>query len=467
MNQAMKSNTPNVVLITVDALRYDHLSCYGYYRNTTPNIDALAARGVKFLQAVSNGGQTPQAFPSILASALPPLQRPRGKKLLQGETLLAELFRKAGYSTCAIHSNPCLSRFYGYDRGFDTFDDRVSGLSLRGARLRLRAWHPPDTLIGKIRARIGKSIRPVMRRVAKKPIVTADETTGKAVAWLKSHHGKVFMWLHYMDVHNPYLPPARYASCFLNNRVGRQRMINLNRKMIDKPQELSKDEVDTIISLYDAEVRSVDEAVGKLLDELEDHVSNTFVILTADHGDEFGEHGRFSHNTVYDGILRVPLIITGPGINGGTIVKGQVSLIDLAPTIMELLGIKSPLTFHGKNLLPIIRDEKEIETETISTYVDPVVERRNIAYRTPGWKYICNETLDGGSECREEVYNLANDPREIRNLHGRNNEQADRFEIYARGKIARFRQSKIEEATGYQGKEIRAKIGMLKKSGKI
>jgi len=467
MKQDTKVNGPNIILITIDALRYDHLGCYGYHRNTSPNIDALASRGVKFTQAISNGGQTPQSFPAILASALPSLSRPKGKAILGKDIMLAELLREADYHTAAFHSNPYLSKFYGYNRGFDVFDDKLSGFSLRGARLRLRAQNAPDTLVGRIRGRVGKIIRPTMMKITDRPIVTANETTNKATSWLKVNKGKFFIWLHYMDVHNPYLPASKYVRYFYEKTIGQKEMVALNRKMINKADKMSPFEIETIISLYDAEVRYVDEAVGMLLDKLENYQDNTLVIISADHGDEFGEHGKFGHHTLYEGILRVPLIIAGPDIKEGKVVKQQVSLIDLAPTIVELLGIKSPVTFHGKGLLPIIRGEKEIEIETISTYVDPFVERRSIACRTPGWKYICNEILDSGLELGEEIYDLRKDPREINNMHGGINHEANAFELEAKRKIAKFKQSKIEEATGYEGKEISAKIGILKKSGKI
>ena len=114
---------PNIILITIDSLRYDHLGCYGYHRNTSPNIDALAARGVKFMQAISNGGNTAYAFPSILASALPPLGKTESKAGFKASATLSGLLRSDGYSTAAFHSNPLLSHFYGYGEGFDIFDD--------------------------------------------------------------------------------------------------------------------------------------------------------------------------------------------------------------------------------------------------------------------------------------------------------------------------------------------------------
>ena len=127
---------PNIILITVDCLRSDHLGCYGYTRNTSPNLDSLASEGALFLEAISNGGCTPCAFPSILASALPPVTHEGIVRLLKQSTPLAELLKRAGYHTAGFQCNPFLTSFFGYDRGFDVFDSSLGGGSLRGARTR-------------------------------------------------------------------------------------------------------------------------------------------------------------------------------------------------------------------------------------------------------------------------------------------------------------------------------------------
>jgi arylsulfatase A-like enzyme len=462
VKQMVRRNALNVVLITIDALRYDHLECYGYHRDTSPNIDALAARGVKFLQAISNGGHTPTAFPSILASALPPLQQLSGRASLQPNVMLAELLKGAGYSTVAFHSNPYLSRLHGYDRGFDTFDDSLSNISLRGLRLRLRGWVSPDTLIGRTRDKVGKMLRPVMQHVGERAIVSAEEITSKAISWLEAHDGKFFLWLHYMDVHQPYLPASKYARYFSDQPVSRREMYALYCKMISEPRQLSVSEVETIMGLYDAEVRYVDEVIGLLLDKLGSHSSNTFMIVTADHGDEFGEHGRFGHHSVYDGILRVPLIITGPGIKGGTLVKQQVGLIDLAPTILDIVGIDCPRSFEGKSLIPRMEEERDKEG-TISTIIHPELGRRDIAYRTTSWKYIRTERLDDGLAVAEEVYDLTNDPGETKSLHGADMGEVRKFELEAKDKIAQFKRLKVEESTDYEKQRIRGKLSKLGK----
>jgi len=463
MKQAAKTEAPNIILITIDALRYDHLGCYGYHRDTSPSIDALATRGVKFLQAISNGGKTPQAFPSILASAFPPFEQSWIRPLSPSNVMLAEVLKEAGYQTAAFHSNPFLSQFCGYNRGFDTFEDTLRDVSPRGIRLRLRQWFPLDTPVGRIRVKVGKMLGPVIHRVAGKAIVNASEMTAKATSWLEGNQGKFFLWLHYMDVHAPYLPASKYVRYFCDRPVSRREMHTLRYRMVSKPGQLSPSGVETLICLYDAEIRYADEAIGVLLRKLGNYASNTVIIVTADHGEEFGEHGKFSHQTVYEGTLRVPLIITGPGTKGGTLVEQQISLIDLAPTILDIAGLDSPRSFHGKSLLSLIEGKEGNEVGTISTITDPRVRELSIAYRVPGWKYIHIESLDGSGGVREEVYDLVSDPGETRNLHGADTEEVRKFELEAKDRLTQFRQLKFKESTDYEKQRIRAKLSKLGK----
>lgn len=239
------------------------------------------------------------------------------------------------------------------------------------------------------------------------------------------------------------------------------------KKMVKKPDLLSQNEIETLIDLYDAEIKYTDTIIGSMLDKLSNYLpdtsSNTFVIITADHGDEFKEHGKFGHQSLYDEILRVPLIIAGPGIKDGTSVKQQVSLVDLAPTILNLVGINSAQRFYGKSMLPQIKG-KEIEMDrmgTISTFSKALSGQMSIAYRVPRWKYISTENLNGNGPIREEVYNLTHDPGETKNLHGICSEEVNKFEMEAKSKITQFKKLKVAESTSYEKQRIRAKLSKL------
>jgi len=211
--------------------------------------------------------------------------------------------------------------------------------------------------------------------------------------------------------------------------------------------------------VYDASIRYVDDAVGRLLDSLGSELDNTIVVISADHGDEFGEHGKFSHFTLYDGLLRVPLIIAGPNIKPGTVINQQVSLIDLAPTLTALAGIEKVSGFAGENLLPLINGGAKKTEDTISTLAHP--RGTMISYRIPGWKYIRTDNLDGS--LLEEIYDLTDDQGETRNLHGMSTAEVKRFEAEATKKLAEFKQRKAKQFTDNEKVRIRAKLNKLGK----
>ena len=466
----MEVNVPNIVLLTIDCLRFDHLGCYGYWRDTSPNLDNLASRGMLFLEAISNGGMTFYSFPSILASALPPLEGAEHREILQRSTTLAELLKEAGYRTAAFHSNPFLTRFFNYGKGFDTFEDGLDKLSVRnlksklGNKLRsLRALKFGSSAI-EFLAKLWRLFDHFSSLVVNGlPYTRGEELTGQAIQWLAAHRGRFFLWLHYMDVHRPYMPPPEYLSQFRTQPVSRRKMVALFHKLVEKPSQLSPPEVATLVDLCDADIKYVDDTVGRLLDGLGDDLSNTIVIVTADHGEQYGEHGKFHLGTLYDETIHVPLIMAGSGIKGGTLVKQQVSLIDLAPTIVDLVGIGNVSSFWGESLLPVVKGEREATNGTIST-TSVSGGPRLIAYRIPGWKYILTESLDDGEVVvAEEVYDLKNDPGETKNLHGLDVEEAKRFELEARNKLLQFKQLKSEEKTAYERRRIKAKLNKLGK----
>lgn len=448
------------------------MGCYGYSRDTTPNIDSLASRGALFLEAISNGGGTPFAFPSILASALPPLNRDEYKEILRRSTTLAEVLKEAGYHTAGFHSNPFLIRPSHCNKGFDIFDDslgKMDGVRKQKFKIERKLVEKVMSLkavrFGRLLASfLGKLWRlPELFLVVVPPSTRAEELTKGALQSLATHQGKFFLWLHYMDTHPPYMPSPRYLSQFRTQPVSRRKMVTLFHKVLEKPSQVSPSEVTTLVDLYDANIKCVDDSVGWLLDGLASDLPNTIVIVTADHGEEFGEHGKFSHGRVHDWLIHVPLIIAGPGIKGGTLVKQQVSLIDLAPTITNLIGVDGVQSFWGESLLPIIRGERKTTNGTISTSV-PVGEReRYIAYRVPGWKYIRTEGLDANVVLGEEVYDLRNDPGETNNLHGVDVEEARRFELEARNKLLQFKQLKSEEKMAYEKQRIKARLDKLGK----
>jgi arylsulfatase A-like enzyme len=404
----MHSTSPiNVLLITIDCLRPDHMSVYGYKRPTTPHLDALANKGVSFTQVISQGPCTEVSFPAMFSSTYPGMFGgfPR---LSPQRRLLAEMLREAGYRTVALGSNPHLSPTYGYDRGFEIFD---------------------SNLVPWIQSRQNRLLQHLNRffNVARGllPYLPASTLTAKAVRFLRRRPaaGPWFLWLHYMDVHEPYCPPRRHAARFQSTEQPKLSNQAIWKKALSRPGEISENERQHLIDLYDAEINFVDEQIGQLLTHLQqlDSLDSTLVIVTADHGEEFGEHGQFSHRfKLYDELLWVPLIMRLPlgkvprrwarspdrSPPAGQVVTAQVRLLDLVPTILDLLNVDNG-PFEGTSLLPLVEGRDETPRIAISE-TQPKTGLYSI--RQAGWKLILN--VDTGMV---ELYNLQEDPREKAN----------------------------------------------------
>jgi arylsulfatase A-like enzyme len=474
----MAKQLPNVLLITVDCLRYDHLGCYGYKRGSTPHIDKIASKGVLFRQAISNGGNTSSSFPSILASALPPLYDSEHKTIIRRHTTLAEIFKKAGYRTAAFHSNPLLTRLRNYDKGFDIFDE---GWGNTPWFWKSRIWIAETAL--KIVSRM--SSRRLMNFLSnmanyidsllfvsrvRNPVASGEQISARAVSWLKSHNKNFFLWLHYMDAHIPYMPPREYVKQFSKKPMSRRKIVELWRKSRWSPEKLSPAELETIIELYDACVRHADDSIGWLLSAIGSRLKNTIIIVSADHGDEFREHGKMSHLTLYDGIVHVPLVIAGPGIEPDSSVSKQVELMDLAPTLVDLVGLDKPATFNGQTLLPLMRGKNVADkgvvsvASSIGTLGQPDIWLHLMfSYRTPGWKYIRVETAaPPHSLVSEEIYNLEDDPKENRNLNAHETPEVLRFKLEAVKAVERLKKEKARDLTELEVRRVKRIIKKLK-----
>lgn len=397
------------------------------------------------------------------------------KTIIKWHTTLAEIFGKAGYYTAAFHSNPLLTRLRNYNKGFDKFDE---GWGDTPGFSRLRIWLAEgaskivsNKLMTTFVAKLSNYIDSLLfaSRV-KSPTLSAEQISAKAVSWLNSHNKNFFLWLHYMDVHVPYMPPQKYIKQFHKKPLSRFKISSLWRKSRWNPARLSPTEIETIMKLYDACIKYVDDSIGWLLNTAGNRLENTIIIVTADHGDEFREHGKTSHLTLYDGVLHVPLIMTGPGIESGSSVREQAELMDLAPTLVDLVGLDKPATFNGQTLLPLMRGEKASDRGIISVYipmgiVGPLDTLLYIisSYRTPKWKYIRTESATPPRKLiAEEIYNLQDDPGEKVNLNGTETEAIFRFKLEAIGAIEQFKKEKEEKLTSFEKERIKDQIKKLR-----
>ncbi|MGD8628434.1 MAG: sulfatase [bacterium] len=329
INCGNETPTTNLVLIGVDTLRPDHLGCYGYGPSTSPNIDRLAENGVLFENVVSPCPWTLPSFASIFTSLYPSQHGASGPRsaLRKGFPTLASILLENGYATGAIINAPYLKGKFHMDRGFDFY-----------------YMTPPE----------GRD---------------ADGTTEDALRWIDDNStGTFFMFAHYFDTHIPYAPPAPYDSLFDPGYAGKVRK-PFNPKWLPRARlhgleritKLNQADRDHIEALYDGEVAYTDAAIGDLIDGLEARglTDNTLIVFLSDHGEEFFEHGGFEHgHSLFGELLRVPLILSLPGrIPEGRRVAEQVRLVDVLPTLLDLLGFEPEDHFEGRSLAGLLGSE--------------------------------------------------------------------------------------------------------------
>jgi arylsulfatase A-like enzyme/Flp pilus assembly protein TadD len=345
---------PNVLLITVDTLRADHVGAYGGSGAETRALDRLAAEGVLFETSIAPTPLTLPSHCSILTGMNPPRHAVRNNGIFRLDELhetLAERFREAGYDTGAVVGAIVLDARFGLNQGFDFYDFTMSG-----------------------------------RRASETgyPERTAEEVTDVALRWLGARERPFFLWLHYYDPHAAYEPPAPFEQRF----VGRP---------------------------YDGEIAYVDEQIDRVFRTLRTsgEWDRTLVIATSDDGESLGEHGELTHAyTLYDVALKVPLMVRGPGVPAARRVREVVSTIDVAPTILAGAGLAPLADADGRDLSPLWKGESGFEkrpayAETLATQLDhgwaplfALRSDRHLYVRAP----------------RVELYDVREDPRQLANL---------------------------------------------------
>jgi len=311
-----RNKRPNIILITLDTTRADHLSFYGYHRQTSPNLAELVEESVVYTNAIapsswtlpshaslftgkftsSHGAQYDPGGPLRISDAIsgPKMwQNYRARGLAQNEVTLAGILKEAGYSTGAVVGGPWMKKIFGLNKGFDFYDDRE---------------------INNVNGRLARQI------------------SASALQWIDKLQGKdFFLFLNYFDPHIPYNPPEGFASEFLPKNTdlrGREPTI------------------EELIALYDGEILYMDHYIGRLLHELkaDNLYDETMIIVTADHGELFGEHGKFGHGDhLYQEEIHVPLFIKYPGAEvSANRTDVQIQLNDIMAIILERLGIPIP-----------------------------------------------------------------------------------------------------------------------------
>jgi choline-sulfatase len=410
---------PNVLIITLDTTRPDRLGCYGHGPAETRAIDTLAQGGARFERAISTAGLTPMAHASILTGLN---NHHHGLRVFHGAEAghvmkpdvhsLPELLQPRGWRTAAFTSAYPVSRAYGLDQGFETFDSGVdtSALDLSGQQRHETTW--ADTR--------GTSTQ---RR--------GDETTDAALAWFGEHgeQGPWCMWVHYFDAHDfSIVPPAEWSSARgITYPAG-----ELNRR----------DQLEWRERMYDPELTFIDQQIARILARLEDSGSldDTLVVIVGDHGqglsDGLRNHKWMKHRLLYDWCVRVPLILHGPGVTA-RVVGTQVRTTDIVPTLLELLDVPAQDELDGRSLVALMRGEAEREprlafSDALNLYdthsprataLPPGQFDNLYALQDGRWKLVWHEREPALSE----LYDLVRDPQELDNRYAPDDPEVKRL----------------------------------------
>lgn len=470
----------SVILLTIDSLRADRLSALGYPE--TPNIDQLAENGSTF-RAISAGPNTPYSFKSLFTSTYPLMYLPPDPSKKECFSMsakvptVAEVARQNGFTTAAFHTNALLSYWGGYEKGFDVYQDFLipeePKNDVKEGKLKdLISTLLTHSLTKKIyeslcqRRTIGPFLNTAKKMMMSVPRREAEEINREALTWINRQHGDFFLWVHYMDVHRPFMPPSEYLS-ETSETINDFRMRWLWAKT-DNPEKMNDEEIREINKLYNAEIKYVDSEIGNFLQSLKDMeiYDDVDIILTADHGEELGEHGVFGHQQLYDETILVPLIIKKSTKSRGKIgsnSKELISSLDVAPTIIDFLNVENePESFQGQSLLSLQKKRgwrKEVFSEATrpaDARIPRLRGKRVIALRTEKWKLIIDEAKN-----MPELYDIEKDPGEIKNLYTEEMEKVEELEE----KMNRF--ISTQEQTRKKVDHSRKKISNLKLSRKI
>jgi arylsulfatase A-like enzyme/Flp pilus assembly protein TadD len=369
--QAAVRPQSNVVFITIDTLRADHLGCYGYKQIQTPNIDALAAQGARFERAYTPVPVTLPAHTAIFTGTYPTLSGMHdfsGNKLSASQTTLASVLKQNGYATAAVIGSAVLDSRFGLNQGFDFYYDHFDFNRLQESNL--QEMERPGNVVADI-----------------------------ALDWLgKNYKTSFFLWMHLYDPHYPYRPPAPY-----------------DEQYKDRP--------------YDGEIAFADSQVARLIAFLKAKglFENTLIVLTGDHGESLGEHGEKFHGFfVYNATLHVPVIIHLPGNNTAKVIPNLVSLTDLMPTVLQSLKIDIPSQVQGRSLLPLMTPKKDDASRSL--YAETFLPR--IHFNWSELRSVETEKYQFIQAPKPELYDLTIDPGETHNLYSDKKAVAD--ELHAR-----------------------------------
>jgi arylsulfatase A-like enzyme len=351
----------DIILITVDSLRYDYLFDGSSVSDSFPNLKSLSQAGTTFSNAFSNAGYTKSSFLSVFSGTFPWMFESVRGGFGPDRPHVAELFAEAGYLTGGFHSNPYLSATYGYDRGFDHYMGRDTESDINETTLSSDVWQFIKERIGS--GMISRNVRNLYRFIGSTfglqaggdPYLSAELINKSAINWIRQTSGPRFMWIHYMDVHTPYYPHEGTVS----EDISKRQAVKLFHRVHKQRKDPSEQDLELLRRLYRGEIDYLDRCIGTLLEELDDHLDldETVLAFGSDHGEAFNEHGFVYHpdGVFYDELVHVPLIMKGPGFPSQHI-DTPVSNADLTPTLLRAADISVPDSCVGSDLNQLIED---------------------------------------------------------------------------------------------------------------
>jgi arylsulfatase A-like enzyme len=449
-------SSDHVFLFTADGLRYDRLSCAGHDVETTPTLDALAATGAMCSQAMVTGTGTRKSFPGILTSSYP-LMYGGYAQLTAPRTTISSVFQSRGYATLGVNSNAQLHTRFGWGRGYDVYFDSEQTVinnaigafdtdtdsGAANSPLRSRFESLKSTVYERLDQDgwLYRAIESGYRQLEPRepPHPTADDVVDRALAFVDKapRDQPLFLWVHFMDTHSPYVPPDQYRDAVDAPTVSDSTLWRLNDRLHTNPASLSDDEVSIISEMYDASLRFLDTEIGRLIDGLDQRGlwSDAHAAFTSDHGEEFRERGGLTHCTEpYEEGAHVPLLFKS-GSDSDTLVDtdAAVSTIDIGPTLLDAAfdDPDFPDRFHGLSLLPelhgqaAVPDDRTVFIEGANSGGRDVdLNKRITGCRTAEWKFITSRDPDIATK----LFHLPSDPGERTNLAESNPDRVVDFE---------------------------------------
>ena len=372
-----ETGTPNILLISLDALRADHLGCYGYDRPTSPFIDQLASRGTRFSHASVNTHGTPPSHTTMLSSLYQETHRvgygggtPEGRNdTIPAEVeLVQEILQAHDWHTIGVTGGGYMSGVFGFSRGFDSFSDKARSVA-QGTSLLL------------------ESIKPALE-------------DGRPI----------FAMYHTYEIHSSYEPPPQYRTIYGEYHSD---IPPTSESLIPIQSTAGKilepEDFDFLESQYDGEIRYTDDVLESFFGQLESigFLENALIIITSDHGEEFGDHGGLLHRaTLYEELLDIPLILIGPMVPEAVVDPQLVSLIDITPTILEAARLPTTDIMEGRSLFNRSPEGAWSSQRSFAQYTSLLY-----SVRSPRWKLIHRP-----KEKRIQLFDLRHDPTERRNL---------------------------------------------------